>query len=52
MVISYNLIIITDIIFEGGRMSTHLHLVLSLRMSGVMPPLSLHVFKACIERTL
>jgi len=37
MVISYNLIIITDIIFEGGRMSTHLHLVLSLRMSGVMP---------------
>lgn len=46
MVISYNLIIRTNIIFEGGRMSTHLHLVVSLRMSGDMPPLSLCVFKA------
>jgi hypothetical protein len=49
MVISYNVIIITDIIFEGGRMSTHL---LRLRISGGMPPLSLYVFKACIKATL
>jgi hypothetical protein len=49
MVISYGLIIITDIIFEGRRMSAHL---LRLRMSGDMPPLSLYVFKACIEATL
>ena len=52
-VISYNLIIIkTDIIFEGGIMSTHLHLVLRLIMSGDMPPFSLYVFKAFIEATL
>lgn len=38
MVISYNLIIINDIIFEGGRMRNHL---LRLRMSGVMPPLAI-----------
>jgi hypothetical protein len=49
MVISYNVIIITDIIFEGGRISTRL---LWSRMSGGVPPLSLYVFKACIEATL
>lgn len=34
MTISYNLIIRNYIIFEGARMSTHLHIELSLRMSG------------------
>jgi len=52
MVISYNLVIITNIIFEGGKMSIKLHLVLRLRMSGDVPPLSLYVFKACLEATL
>ena len=45
MTISYNLIIRNYIIFEGARMSTHLHIELMLRMSGVLP----YAFKAFME---
>jgi hypothetical protein len=36
----------------GMRLTTHLHLVLKLSMSGAVPPLSLYSFMECIHITL
>lgn len=44
--------ICTGVLFPGVNLTTHLHPMQSLRMSGVTPLLSLYAFRACTETHL